>query len=325
MAHELSMIDGKAEMAYAGKRPWHGLGTQLPGTMTTAEALTAAHLEWSVEKVPALSSFDMSVIPDTYAVLRSDNHKPIGIVGDKYTCIPNKDAFAFFDGVLGEGQATIETAAALFGGSKVFLMSRLPEITEIIPGDTMERFLLVSTSHDGSSSTEVMFTNVRVVCNNTLQCALRGQKNRIKIRHTENYKERMAAAQTVLMESKSYWSKFQEMAQHLAKTSVDRVEVGSFIEIMFPKKEDEKNTQVEKARNKFSQLLETGMGTEIPGVKGTAWSLFNAFSEYTQYGKRVNGITDEAAMNTKRWENLVFGQAGNDLQKALDQCLAIAS
>lgn len=327
MAHELSFHNGKAEMAYAGARPWHGLGVQVPGLMKTEEALTAAHLTWGLKKIPLLSSFDLAVVPDCFGIQRDDTNTILGVVGDRYTPISNKEAFAFFDGVLGESQAQIETAAALHGGSKVFMLARLPEVQEILPGDKMEQFLLVSTTHDGSSATEVMFTNVRVVCQNTLTAALRGQTNRIKIRHTANYKERMAQAERTLCASKSYWTEVQAMAKHLAETSVSRVEVGAFMDAMFPKKtkEDGNDAQVEKARNKFEQLLESGMGTEIPGVRGSAWGLYNAYSEYLQYGRQVRGVSDDAAKVTKRWENIVFGNFGDDLQKALDQALAIAA
>jgi phage/plasmid-like protein (TIGR03299 family) len=323
----LSTESGAVEMAYAGARPWHGLGVQVPGLMKTEEALTAARLDWSVEKVPALSSFDMTPIPGAHAVLRTDTHRPLGVVGDRYTVIPNKDAFAFFDGVLGEGQGQIETAAALGHGERVFMMARLPETVEVVKGDAMESFLLVSTSHDGSSNTEVLFTNVRVVCQNTLTAALRGAKNVHKVRHTTNWKDRMAEAQKTLVEARSYWGEIRAAAQHLAATSVTRVEVGAFLEAMFPKKEDAKRTGAnDNARARVAELMETGRGTNIPGVKGTAWGLLNAYTEWLQYDRTVKGLSDgsDAQRDAKRWENIAFGPFQNDMQKAMDTLLAVA-
>ena len=29
MSHEVEMVDGVAQMAYAGETPWHGLGTKV--------------------------------------------------------------------------------------------------------------------------------------------------------------------------------------------------------------------------------------------------------------------------------------------------------
>lgn len=328
MSHEISTSEGVVEMAYAGKRPWHGLGVAVPGLMKTEEALRAAHLEWGVEKVPALSSFDMSVIPDAYVVLRTDTHAPLGVVGNQYTCISNAEAFAFFDGCLGAGQAQVETAAALNNGRKVFMMCRLPEVSEIVPGDRLEQYLLVHTSHDGSSNTEVLFTTVRVVCANTLAAALRGQTNRIKVRHTTNCKDRLAQATRVLAESRSYMGKMKEAAQHLAATSVTRVEVGAFMDAMFPIKEDAKRVGAnETARERVLELMETGMGQDIPGVRGTAWALLNGYTQWAQYDRTVNGMADatDGQRNARRWEKITFGSGGMDMQKAMDTVLALAS
>lgn len=327
MSHEISVSEGVVEMAYAGARPWHGLGVAVPGLMTTNEALRAGHLEWGVEKVPALSSFDMSVIPDTFVTLRTDTHAPLGVVGKDYTCISNAEAFAFFDGVLGDSQGQIETVAALHGGKKTFMLCRLPQIDEIIPGDRLEQFLLVHTSHDGSSNTEVLFTNIRTVCQNTLSAALRGQPNRIKVRHTTNCKDRLAQATAVLAQSRSYMGKMKEAAQHLAKTSVTRVEVGAFLDAMFPVKEDAKRVGAnETSRERILQLMETGRGTDIPGVRGTLWGLLNSFTEWSQYDRTVNGLKDatDGARNAKRWEKNTLGSGGTDMQKAMDTVLAMA-
>jgi len=188
----------------------------------------------------------------------------------------------------------------------------------------MEQYLLISASHDGSGVERVLFTNVRVVCQNTLSMALNGQVNQIKIRHTKNYKDRMEQAKTILIESKNYWNEVREAAQHLAKTSVTRVEVGAFMDVMFPKKEDAKRDTASNTRDKFQELLETGMGTDIPGVKGSAWGVFNAYTEYLQYGRTVNKIDSTTEQNSKRWEKIVFGSFADDMQKAMDHLLAIA-
>ncbi len=330
MSHAISTVDGKVEMAYAGERPWHGLGVQVPGLMKTEEALTAAHLDWDVEKHPMSVTNEHGIfdVPDHFAVMRSDNQGILGVVGNRYETISNKDAFAFFDGVLGESQGQIETAAALGVGEKVFMMARLPDVQEVIPGDVMEQFLLVHTSHDGSSNLEVMFTNVRVVCQNTLSMAIKGQKNRIKIRHTSNYEERMKEAERTIIESHKYWDQIQEASRHLAATSVSRVEVGAFMDAMFPMKENAKTKTTENVREKFIELVEDGRGTDIPGVKGSAWGLYNAYTEYLQYDRTVKGLAKDATDGQKaaqRWERLALGTGSNDMQKAFDTVMGMAA
>ena len=105
MAHQISINkEGQAEMAYAGDKPWHRLGAQVPGLMNTAEALQASHLNWTVSKIPVLSSYDLEPVPNAFTVIRDDTKAPLGIVGNRYEPISNRDAFQFFDIALGEGQ-----------------------------------------------------------------------------------------------------------------------------------------------------------------------------------------------------------------------------
>ena len=49
MAHNVEIIDGKAQMAYSGEVPWHGLGTEVPADLTPEQMLEAAGLNWEVE------------------------------------------------------------------------------------------------------------------------------------------------------------------------------------------------------------------------------------------------------------------------------------
>ena len=53
---------------------------------------------------------------------------------------------------------------------------------EHLAKDPIEGFFLVQISYDGSSQVELVFTNVRVVCANTLSTALKSAKNRHAVR-----------------------------------------------------------------------------------------------------------------------------------------------
>jgi hypothetical protein len=58
MAHEIEMVNGKAQMAYSGALPWHGLGVEVPADLTPDQMLEAAGLNWTVTKVPAYADID---------------------------------------------------------------------------------------------------------------------------------------------------------------------------------------------------------------------------------------------------------------------------
>ena len=315
MAHMISTESGAAEFAYAGAEPWHKLGTKVPGLMTTAEALEASRTTWTVEKKPVFD-YNFQPIQDSYACHRSDTGKVLGIVGSRYVPIQNKDAFAFFDHALSMGQGQIETAGALGIGERVFMMAKMPETVEILPGDPMERYLLVSNTHDGTKSLEVLFTNIRVVCHNTLTAALNSCSNKVSIRHTTSADAKIKEAAMTLHNSLEYWKNLQETCKLLAQTSVTRVEVGAFMDYMFPKKEDDKKDARGKA--KVLELVETGRGTNVPGVKGSAWGLYNAFNEYLQYEKQTRN-------DGNRLESLVFGSSAIQNQKAFDYLVDMAA
>jgi len=309
MSHMISSVDGRIEMAYAGEKPWHKLGIQVPGLMTTQEALKLAHLDWTVEKLQVFDNF-LQPIQGAFGVHRMDNKSCLGIVGNQYNPINNVDAFAFFDNLLGSTQGQIETAAALDIGQRVFMMAKLPDVMEVVSGDVCHKYLLVHNSHDGSSNLEVMFTNIRVVCNNTLTMAIRKTSNKIKIRHTTNAEARIKEAEKTLLASQKYWDVLKDACVKLASTSVTRVEVGSFIDVMFPVDETKKERK-NSAKEKMEELVETAIGNDIKGVKDTAWGLFNAYTEYLDHHAVVKSGGD-------RWERSVFGANANKRQQAFD-------
>jgi len=302
--------EGEVNFAYTGEKPWHKSGIEVPATMSVMEGLTFSRNTWDVDKHPMTCITNEGVVdvPDHFAVVRSDTQNILGVVGNRYECVSNVEAFSFFDMVLGQNNAQIETVGALGLGERVFMIAKLPQISEIVKGDIVEKYLLVSTSHNGSTGIEILFTDVRVVCANTLSVALRNTQNKLKIRHSKNWESKMKESERTIRESQKYWNEIELASKHLASTSVDRVIVGDFLEKMFPKAEDAKTKTQDNKREKVLELVESGMGTEIQGVRGTAWGLYNAYTEYLDHHTSVHGIEkdDRQGLMSKRWENSNF-------------------
>jgi hypothetical protein len=118
MPAEITNTNGRDEMFYTGKTPWHGLGTKLDGPATAAEAIAAASLDWTVDTVPVYLDGGVE-IPGKKAVVRTDTGLVMNVMSDRYTPLQNVDAFAFFDAVVGAGEAIYHTAGSLQGGRKV--------------------------------------------------------------------------------------------------------------------------------------------------------------------------------------------------------------
>ena len=152
-------------MFYVREKPWHGLGVEVKEAPTSADALVYAGLDWAVMQENVYTEGGI-LVPGYRVNLRSTDNAALGIVSDRYKVVQNEDAFQFTDDLLGEG-VTYETAGALQGGRKVWMLARMPH-RYIIAGDEIAPYLVVMNSHDGSSGIKVAMTPIRVVCQNTL-------------------------------------------------------------------------------------------------------------------------------------------------------------
>ena len=139
-------------MFYVREKPWHGLGTLVAEAPASTDALICAGLDWRVEQKDVYTG-NGSLIPGYKVNLRSTDNAALGIVSDRYKVVQNEDAFQFTDDLLGEG-VTYETAGALQGGKKVWMLAKMPQ-RYFIAGDEITPYLVVMNAHDGSSGIKV--------------------------------------------------------------------------------------------------------------------------------------------------------------------------
>ena len=98
-------------------------------------------------------------------------------MGKDYEVVQNMDAFSFFDAIVGGDGIQYETAGALGKGERIFITAKLPNYIKVGNDDLIEQYLFLTTSHDGGGSITAAFTPVRIVCNNTLNAALRNHSD----------------------------------------------------------------------------------------------------------------------------------------------------
>lgn len=184
MAHEVETL------AYAGDKPWHGLGTEVPNAMTSAEAIEMGDLDWEVSTYPlrvelpgpefhdddddVMRHHPAGIIdfPEMRVIYRVKDRKPLGVAGPGYQPIQNREGFDFMDGLVATGDVKYEVVGSLKGGKTVFMLARLPQEISVGGGDKVFPYMLLTTSHDGKAACRVLPTTVRVVCNNTLNVAI---------------------------------------------------------------------------------------------------------------------------------------------------------
>lgn len=305
-------------MMYYGAKPWHKLGKEVKEVQTSEQAIIAAGLNWGVSKVPLVRADNSSPV-DSFATVREDTKDTLGIVGGVYEPLQNKSAFSFFDAIVGEKAAMYHTAGSLGKGESVWMLAKLPGYIRVIGDDVSEKYLLLTNRHDGRGAVQVMFTPIRVVCQNTLNVALSGIEKRFKAKHTGNLGNKIRDVRDYLgiIEAKS--SIFEETARRMAMVQVTNdawknyVKASGLLPADIPG--EKPSSRAYNIMEDVSRLFEHGKGQDMPGANKTAWGAFNAVVEYVDYQRSTK--------EGKRAESLLFGSGANIKQKAWDNALAL--
>lgn len=284
-------------MMYTGELPWHRQGVQLDAPATAAEAMVAAGLDWKVQLQPIYTGVDRDVgVKDRYVVCRTDrlddtDGGQLGIVGSGYTPLQNMAAFSFLDGVVDKDEAVYHTAGALRGGRRVWLLAKLPGHVRVVGDDIVEKYLLLSNSHDGTSAVRVGITPIRVVCMNTLTLALRGMGG-LAIRHYPDVADRVHEAARLLGVVNNAYEEVGVAVRQMAATPMVSSRLQEYFEqvLPMPDENDELGRErVQHRHDRWHELFETGDGNRLPGVRGTVWASFNAVTQWVDresYTKR---------------------------------------
>lgn len=320
MSHNLLIENGKASMMFYDDVPWHQLGQRLDRPATSQEAIEAANLNWIVEKKPLYLKFKPKVqVSEAFAMVRKNhltNNEPtvLGVVGKNYKPVQNYEAFEFFDDIVGTGKAIYHTAGALSDGKIVWILAKLPGYMRVVGDDISHKYLLLSNSHDGSTSVQIKFTPIRVVCNNTLTIALR-QGDGIKVKHTREVKERLAQAKELLGIIDTRFNQIEKSFKQMTQVKINNSRLNEYLKAVYPETNDELMLPViKKSREMAQHLFEEGIGAEMNGVKGTLWGLYNGVTEMVDHrNTRLNA--------DKKSTNILFGAGYNTKVKAFNVAL----
>jgi len=286
MAHMIEEIDGVAQMAYAGGVPWHGLGTKVPADLTPEQMLEAAGLNWTVQKYPTFAILDEND-PDSVvetkqsALIRSKDKKLLDVVSDDWNPVQNAEAFDFFNEFVMAGDMEMHTAGSLKDGQIVWGLAKVKESFELFKGDKIDSYLLFSNFHKYGFSTDVRFTPIRVVCNNTLTLSLNSKVERmVKISHRKQFvasdvKDMLGIATDKLQ-------KYKEMAQFLGSKKAKTESIIEYFERIFPlnSKNPEDGKRSKNADIALS-IIDTQPGSEF--AQGSWWQPFNAVTFMTDH------------------------------------------
>lgn len=270
-------------MFYVRETPWHGLGTNVMEAPCSKDALSLAGLNWKVVQEPIYTGREELV--EGYKVnVRDSDRKVLGVVTDRYKVIQNEEAFAFADALLGEG-VRYETAGNLQGGKKVWVLARMPH-EYIISGERISPYLLFSNTHDGSGAIKVALTPIRVVCNNTLNLALRTAKRSWSMIHTGDIKGKMQEAKDTLLLAEDYMDSLGKEFEQLRKIKMTDKQVMEYIEILLP---IEEGSTLQQKRNMGRLQEDMKMryfdAPDLQDVGKNAYRFVNAVSDFATHAE----------------------------------------
>ena len=317
MSHAIEMINGKAQMAYAGELPWHGLGTAVPADLTPEQMLDAAGLNWTVEKFPAYATIDGNqVAVGQSALVRNLDSKILDVVSNDWNPVQNAEAFEFFNEFVAAGDMEMHTAGSLKDGQIVWGLAKVKESFELFKGDQIDSYLLFSNFHKYGFSTDVRFTPIRVVCNNTLTLSLNSRVEQMaKISHRKIFEP--TSVKEMLGIATDKLAKYKEMASFLGSKKAKNEDIVEYFTRIFPvtsSKEVAGSNNVSRNARIALDIINTQPGHEY--AEGTWWQPFNAVTFMTDH---IIGRSNDSRL-VSSW----YGSNKNLKTKALETAIEMA-
>lgn len=346
------MVAAVESLAYVGATPWHGKGKSVTDEAIMydhAAFLKEAEMDWDAEKRQlkrvarvthlgddGMVSFTDDVIDaNAWEVVRSSDQKVLAdMVGERYTILQNRQAFAWFQPWLDAREAALHTGGALFGGSRIWALAKLNrDPMEIAAGDIVEKYVLLSHSHDGSLAIRVGFTPIRVVCWNTLSMAHSADASKlIRLKHSKNVHANLDNLRDVMNLVNAEFEATAEQYRALQRKSINQADLRKYVKEVFEVKAEDTAIWTGKERSKELKaivserqknildeviaLCEAGKGNTLSSVKGTMWTAYNGITEYLSY---VNGRNEDNRLNS-----LWFGQNATLNKRALEVAVTMA-
>nr|WP_314099446.1 DUF932 domain-containing protein [Acinetobacter lwoffii] len=342
MAHQVE------QMAYVGETPWHGLGNQLTQNQPIEVWAKQAGMDWRIESsnvsYMAQNERGQSIImpyEEQRVLYRSDTHAPLSVVSQRYQEVQPKEILEFYRDLTEQSGFELETAGVLKGGKKFWALARTGQSTALKGKDVSNGYILLATACDGTLATTAQFTNIRVVCNNTLAIALRGQSSNagvVKVPHSTKFDADKVKQQLGI--SVRAWDEHMYEMKQLTQRKVTQGEAAAYFDAVFnntslsiadqeeniiqfyrnmatPNPAKEKSEPNGRAMNKVLDMFNSqGRGAELSSAKDTAYGLLCSITEFADHERR--------AMSTDhRLDSAWFGAGAALKQRGLEQALRL--
>ncbi|WP_333661518.1 DUF932 domain-containing protein [Acinetobacter sp.] len=336
-------------MAYVGQTPWHGLGNQLTQDQPIEVWAQQAGMDWRIESSDvsymAKNERGQSIIlpfEEQRVLYRSDTHAPLSVVSQRFQEVQPMEILHFYKDLTEQSGFELETAGVLKGGKKFWALARTGQSSALKGKDVSNGYILLATACDGTLATTAQFTSIRVVCNNTLAIALKGQSSAgvVKVPHSTRFDAEKVKQQLGI--SVRAWDEHMYEMKQLSQRKVTQQEAAAYFDAVFNNtslsiaEQDDSIIQFYRnvaneanATNKtepngraMSKVMDMfngqGRGAELSSAKGTAYGLLCSITEFVDHERR--------AMSTDhRLDSAWFGAGAVIKQRGLEQALRMVS
>lgn len=289
---------------YDRRSPFEALGTKI--TETDVDAILAqAGLDFEVGTfVPVVNGHEAV---GHVGIQRLDTGKTFGFGKKGYTIVQNRQAFAFVEDLLGSGQVQIESAGTFKGGARVWIQAKVAQPIAV-PGDEVDAYLTISTSHDGSGSLQAVYGFLRLACTNQFPALVREAASVWRHRHSTHVLAKADQAKAILGLAPKVIDGFETEVRRLIETEVTDRQFRSIVQSVLPITDFQTPRQrrnVEEQREAVRAMY----ASEIDGgaFRGTGWGAVNAVNSWAQWAKPVKSTGDRANRQAVRTLDGTFG------------------
>lgn len=305
MSHEIDFSNGRANIAFVGEKPWHGLGSELTFGASIDDWKREAGLNFEVREAEVQFHDGELLLPfaDRKVLYRGDTKAPLATVSNKYKPVQPGEVLEFFRDLTEESGFTMDTAGSLHGGKRVWALAKMNEGSNVLGTDRVMPYLLLATSFDGGLATVAKFTAIRVVCNNTITVALsrdavkgtgkEGAANQTKVRHSSVFDAEAVKKSLGLVQDS--WNKWLASAKRAAEAPIELAKAEELTAAIaartIPKGAEASESKAYKA---IMDLFNgNAIGSDLTGG-ATAWQWINSVTEYIDHQR---GRAADSRMN----------------------------
>jgi phage/plasmid-like protein (TIGR03299 family) len=307
---------------------WHNMGVVTEGTLPAREAFETANALFTVEKreltYPILSSTpgyvtDTNVPSGAFGLVRTDTQDILGIVSKQYEIVQNESLLRMAEFIREE--VDMDSVVVLSDGGKVCFTATLRGATQdIVPGDTVKRRIVGFLGHDGKTGCGAMFTNIRVVCTNTLAAAMSTCDAKVSIRHktgaNDNFDQLIQSIDT----ARETFNREVELFRQFAETPIEQADFRELLERVYASEIPE-GKQIDDLRKypKLRRAYTGGLGAR-EFAPYTLWGAVNAITEVetsTKIGTR--------AQQRRQFQRANFGSGLSTSRRAIQEAEAMLS